>query len=466
MDARAGRAASASASRSAGAGAVLRRRNKKTSRSTVFWVVVALVAVAMAGVAAIAVRRFIAGSSISMRQPASRESRSASAPPPPVQPEVAGEGTVDFEAWEAEFESALWTGTIPDQLKVEPYLFSSSGALVKEVVSEESKKEGRKYRVLMFDQSGEVQGAVAYDLATNQPVFQELALEYVQSMAVGLMFSPLMSCGAKGRALVLGLGAGSIAGLLHDTLRNYHVDVVEISDDVRRAAEGFLGAPTDSPRFKLHMQDALTIFDSVPTDARYDVIVFDAYMPGPAIPPPLATAEYVQLMASRLTPDGIVVLNFCLPFYNVKTQLQVMAPYRASFRHLHVIEATPTSKVLVAYNSPTMRPAADVATQLDFATAQCGWPSTRRGLAYHYYLESGPGWEKAWPRAVHQEASKRFCIEGKLSPMYCNWFMPRHRLAVEVPEAYFGGMEQEMALRKSDNNWRKAVAMLRAEGHK
>ncbi len=212
------------------------------------------------------------------------------------------------------------------------------------------------------------------------------------------------------------------------------------------------------------MQDALTVFESVPADRRYDLIVFDAYMPGPAMPPPLTTREYVQKMADHLSPQGVLVLNFCLPFYSLEEQLRVMQVYRDVFRHLHYLEATPTSKIVVAYNWEPRRDRPQVAAQLDAATAACGWPVSRRGLRYHAYLPRDDSWRAVWARALHQETSEYYCATGRLPRTYCSWFTPRHELAKAVPLAYFGSMEQEMALRQANNDWRRAAVIARKQG--
>ena len=308
-------------SKSKGGPAALQpRRQKQQNRGKVSWLVRVIGAVVVAAIILLVVylvRPRLLG--IEHKRLVSPVESSA----PPVATEShAPKGDWDLEQWEAEFDSSLWQGSIPEQLKNPPYLFTSGGALVKEVADLKAAGPARTYRVLMFDQSGEVQGVVAYDTASGAPLHQELTLEYVQTMAVAAMFSPALTCKTTGRALVLGLGAGSVASLLHETLRGLHVDVVEVSDDVRRAAQLHLGTPPEGPRFQLLMQDALTVFETLPAERRYDLIVFDAYMPGPAIPPTLATADYVQKMADHLSPRGVVVLNFCLPFYNLEEQVR------------------------------------------------------------------------------------------------------------------------------------------------
>ena len=56
----------------------------------------------------------------------------------------------------------------------------------------------------------------------------------------------------------------------------------------------------------MHAADARPYLRS--TDARYDLIVVDAYRQ-PYVPFYLATREFFRLVRERLTPGGIVVLN-------------------------------------------------------------------------------------------------------------------------------------------------------------
>jgi len=62
----------------------------------------------------------------------------------------------------------------------------------------------------------------------------------------------------------------------------------------------------DNPRLHLITADARPFLRR--TDARYDLIVVDAYRP-PYVPFYLATQEFFRLARSRLTPGGAIVLN-------------------------------------------------------------------------------------------------------------------------------------------------------------
>jgi spermidine synthase len=105
-----------------------------------------------------------------------------------------------------------------------------------------------------------------------------------------------------GRALVVGLGGGSLAKLY--TRANWAVDAVEIDTAVTRLAR---------QEFGLQPFHA-TVFDGdgrrylARTDRKYDLILFDAYGSA-SIPFHLVTQEAFALARSRLNPGGVLALN-------------------------------------------------------------------------------------------------------------------------------------------------------------
>jgi spermidine synthase len=108
-------------------------------------------------------------------------------------------------------------------------------------------------------------------------------------------------------AAVIGLGAGSIACLMKptDQLDYYEIDadVIRIARDPKR----FTFLRDCKPDAKVVLGDArLTIADA--TDARYDVIVVDAFS-SDSIPVHLLTREALRIYVSRLNPGGIIITH-------------------------------------------------------------------------------------------------------------------------------------------------------------
>jgi len=109
------------------------------------------------------------------------------------------------------------------------------------------------------------------------------------------------------QAAVIGLGAGSIACLMKpaDRLDYYEIDadVIRIAQDPKR----FTFLRDCKPDAKIVLGDArLTIGEA--TDARYDVIVVDAFS-SDSIPVHLLTREALRIYVSRLNPGGIIITH-------------------------------------------------------------------------------------------------------------------------------------------------------------
>jgi spermidine synthase len=106
---------------------------------------------------------------------------------------------------------------------------------------------------------------------------------------------------------VIGLGTGSIACLARpqDRLDYYEIDadVIRIATDPAR----FTFLRDCKPDTHITLGDArLTLAGA--TDARYDVIVVDAFS-SDSIPVHLLTREALRIYLSRLNPDGIIVAH-------------------------------------------------------------------------------------------------------------------------------------------------------------
>jgi spermidine synthase len=107
------------------------------------------------------------------------------------------------------------------------------------------------------------------------------------------------------RVAILGNAGGTTARELGVYYPQATVDGVELDPAVTRVGREYFGLG-DNPLLTVHTADARPFLRS--TDARYDLIVVDAYRQ-PYVPFYLATREFFRLVRERLTPGGIVVLN-------------------------------------------------------------------------------------------------------------------------------------------------------------
>ncbi len=107
---------------------------------------------------------------------------------------------------------------------------------------------------------------------------------------------------APGNMLVVGLGGGSV--VKEYAAEGWSIDAVEIDPDVTRAAYEHFGLQPEECRV-FHMDGRRYLAE---TQTRYDLIVMDAYGSS-AIPFHLVTSEVFALAASRLSDDGVLVMN-------------------------------------------------------------------------------------------------------------------------------------------------------------
>jgi len=113
--------------------------------------------------------------------------------------------------------------------------------------------------------------------------------------------------GRKGRYGVVGLGSGSLACYAKDgeQWRFFEIDpvIVDIASDPTK----FSFVHNCQPNLDVVLGDARLTLGKEP-EATYDLIIIDAFS-SDAIPVHLLTAEAIRLYASRLKPDGVVLLH-------------------------------------------------------------------------------------------------------------------------------------------------------------
>ena len=119
-----------------------------------------------------------------------------------------------------------------------------------------------------------------------------------------LAVPPLLGRDPK-RVAILGNAGGTTARALGVFYPRAAVDGVEIDPAVSRIGRRYFGMG-DNPRLVVHDADARPFLRM--TDARYDLIVIDAYHQ-PYVPFYLATREFFRLVREHLAPGGIVALN-------------------------------------------------------------------------------------------------------------------------------------------------------------
>lgn len=125
-------------------------------------------------------------------------------------------------------------------------------------------------------------------------------IEYVGYLHLTLAIAP-----DPARALVIGLGGGTLVKQLWRDHPALHIDAVEIDAEVAAIAREFFALP-DDPRISVHVTDGRAFLDA--SSDAFDIVVIDAY-DDDHIPRPLVTEEFMRAVYAHLTPGGVLTYN-------------------------------------------------------------------------------------------------------------------------------------------------------------
>jgi spermidine synthase len=154
--------------------------------------------------------------------------------------------------------------------------------------------ETSSHRCLYFPR-GTLQSVMSLD----EP--DALVAAYTRKMMAFLLFQP-----APKRIVMVGLGGGSLAKFCYRNLREAQIIVVEVDPRVIALRDEFC-MPAEDERFRIVCDDG----------ARYvsrrmdpiDVLLVDAFDPI-GVAPTLADSDFYVQAAQRLSPRGVMVMNF------------------------------------------------------------------------------------------------------------------------------------------------------------
>jgi len=197
-------------------------------------------------------------------------------------------------------------------------------------------------RTLMFDKNGVRQSVVK----VGDP--DHLELPYAKAMLVGLAFVE-----PPKRMLIVGLGGGTIPGLLHKHYPAATIDVVDIDPVVVEAAKKFFGFREDAT-LHAHVDDGRRFIENC--RKPYDVIFLDAFS-AEEIPYSLATQQFLKAVRRALAPGGVVVANIWSSDSNPLHDAMVRT-YQSVFEELYIQDVQGAgNEILVAVpRNRQMRP--------------------------------------------------------------------------------------------------------------
>ncbi|MFM8355013.1 MAG: spermidine synthase [Gammaproteobacteria bacterium] len=171
-------------------------------------------------------------------------------------------------------------------------------------------RERSVYSTILVDRQGAVlcmQFNVRRDqrnqscLNERQP--REMLFPYTRMMMTSLLLQP-----EPKRALVIGLGGGTLPLALDELFPDLTQDVVEIDPAVTRVAREWFGfRPSD--RVRVFEQDGrVFVKRALARGQTYDLIMLDAFN-GEYIPEHLMTREFLAEVRGLLAPGGVLAAN-------------------------------------------------------------------------------------------------------------------------------------------------------------
>lgn len=183
----------------------------------------------------------------------------------------------------------------------------SAGGIEHEVKSNYShiriRRSGTIRTMIFVRDSGEE----AYESQVNLKSPHVLRFNYLQHMFANYLIQPTQQ-----KALIVGLGGGSMVHFLQKYDPDVFIDAVEIDPVVVQLAERFFAIRASS-KVKLIVADAFDYFAK--NDSKYDTIYMDAFLKPSAatddtgVPLRLRTIAFYKQLQSRLSDGGSVVFN-------------------------------------------------------------------------------------------------------------------------------------------------------------
>lgn len=175
-----------------------------------------------------------------------------------------------------------------------------------------------------------------------------LVLAYMQASMVGpALVAP------SARVLFVGLGGGAMPSFVRRVLPELEVDAVELDPLIVQVANDWFALRPD-PRLSIFVDDGRAHIEAA-DEETWDVVVLDAFS-DTEVPRALTTREFLETLATRLTPEGVVVSNLHTthPAYD-----EMVATYTAVYRTVLLVPIQGRAQeVLVASNRPGLSPTA------------------------------------------------------------------------------------------------------------
>jgi spermidine synthase len=152
---------------------------------------------------------------------------------------------------------------------------------------------------------------------------------------------------APRRIFMLGFAGGRVPAILHHYVPEARIDVAEIDPDVIEVARDYFGVRLDDG-LRVAFQDGRAMLEQ--DTSFYDVILVDAFVGVGRTPPHLMTLEFYTLCRSRLSAQGVVVVNLCAHGPQYRAQIDT---FRAVFDVVYLLDYD-TALVMFGTSQPEL----------------------------------------------------------------------------------------------------------------
>lgn len=182
-------------------------------------------------------------------------------------------------------------------------------------------------------------GAIGRQTCVNSASPRHMVFDYTRTMMTALYVKPDIR-----RALVIGLGGGTLPMALAEVVPEARIDTVELDPAVVKVAERFFGFK-QGPRQHVHVADGRAyVQHALASGMTYDLIMLDAFDSN-YIPKHLMTQEFFKELRGLLAPGGVLAAN---TFSASKLYQRETATYAAVFGEFFNLRSG--NRIVIAVN--------------------------------------------------------------------------------------------------------------------
>lgn len=180
-------------------------------------------------------------------------------------------------------------------------------------------------------------------LDLNDPL--NLVSPYSQAMILGLVWQEKPK-----RIYMAGLGGGRIPMVLHHYFPETIIECTEIDSTLIEVAPTYFGIPLDE-RMRVICQDGREYLNQGNPDIQYDLIFIDVVLGNGYMPYYLATKEFYELCQSRLSKEGVIVVNL---LQNTSFYVEKIKTIQSIFNRVYLCSLALGNTIVIGTNEDAM----------------------------------------------------------------------------------------------------------------